>query len=202
MELDHIAISGQTLAAATAYVEQVLGVPLQPGGQHERFQTHNTLLGLEDSLYLEALSTIPDAPPMDQPRMFGIDKFTGTPRLTNWICRCPDIEAMLAVLPDGFGTAMTITRGDFRWRMAVPVAGYLPYDNCAPALIEWLGDLHPTHRLAASGCRLKTLRVSHPQADELQGLLAPHIEDRRIVFETGAAGLSAAFDTPKGPVSF
>lgn len=199
MQFDHIAISGTTLAEATAHAEAILGVSLQAGGEHAQFQTHNKLLGLDDGLYLEALSVMPDAPAMDHPRMFGIDKFEGPARLTNWICRCTDIDATLAALPDGFGTPVSVARGDFRWRMAVPAAGFLPFDNCAPAFIEWQGDMHPAPLLVPSNCRLRALSVSHPDADALAALLAPHLQDNRIRFVIGPAGLSATFDTPSGP---
>lgn len=199
MQFDHIAISGCTLKAATAHGAAILGVPLQQGGQHAQFQTHNTLLGLEDGLYLEALSVMPEAPKMDTPRMFGIDRFTGPPRLTNWICRCDDIDATLASLPDGFGTPVSVERGDFRWRMAVPKAGFLPFDNCAPALIEWQGDMHPAPLLTPSQCRLTQLHVHHPDAQDLAALLAPHLTDARIHFSVGPAQVQAHFDTPSGP---
>ena len=199
MKFDHIAISGRTLSEATAHAETALGVPLQQGGEHARFHTHNRLLGLEEGLYLEALAVMPDAPAQGSPRMFGIDKFDGPARLTNWICSCTDIDATLAALPKGFGTAISVTRGDLRWRMAVPEAGFLPFDNCAPALIQWEGDLHPSAMLAASGCALTSLTVHHPDAEALQAMLAPHLPDARVTFTTGPAGLQAAFDTPNGP---
>ncbi len=56
---DHIAIAGETLEAARAYVEDALGVTLQDGGAHDVFFTHNALLGLEDGLYLEAIAINP-----------------------------------------------------------------------------------------------------------------------------------------------
>ncbi|HCV79405.1 VOC family protein, partial [Pseudomonas oryzihabitans] len=50
--LDHLVIVAPTLAAGARYVEERLGVALQPGGQHARMGTHNLLLGLGDG-YLE-----------------------------------------------------------------------------------------------------------------------------------------------------
>ena len=198
MELDHIAVAGLTLAAATDHVTQALGSPLQPGGQHDVFHTHNTLLGLADGLYLEAIAANPDAPDPDRPRWFDLDRFQGAPRLTNWICRCDDLDAALAALPDGFGTPVNLQRGDLRWRMAVPASGILPFDNCAPALIEWEGAAHPAGMLAVSGCRLTTLQISHPNAAALNELLAPHLKDDRIKYATGQPGLTAHFETPQG----
>lgn len=198
IELDHVAVSGATLAQATAFCENALGVSLQAGGEHAVFHTHNTLLGLEDGLYLEAIAVNPDAPQPDRPRWFDLDRFSGPARLTNWICRCADLEATLAVLPDGFGEPVALQRGDLRWRMAVPADGVLPFDNCAPALIQWEGEAHPAGRLAASGLRLTGLQVHHPDAAALEALLAPHLADDRVTFAAGPAGLAASFDGPGG----
>ncbi|MBD3662702.1 VOC family protein [Sulfitobacter sp. TSTF-M16] len=198
MELDHIAISALTRAAATAHVEDTLGVSLQQGGEHAVFHTHNMLLGLEDGLYLEAISTNPDAPRPGRPRWFDLDRFDGPPRFSNWICRCADLEATLSVLPDAFGKPVSLQRGDLRWRMAVPANGILPFDGCAPALMQWDGDAHPAARLTPSRCRLTALQVAHPEAEALAMLLAPHLQDARVSFDSGPARLVARFDTPTG----
>lgn len=194
MEFDHIAISGETLAQATAHVERALGVTLQQGGEHAVFHTHNTLLGLKDALYLEAIAVNPDAPEPDRPRWFDLDRFAGPARLTNWICRCRDLDATLAALPEGFGTPVALARGELRWRMAVPRSGILPFEGCAPALIEWDGDAHPAQMLTPSACQLTTLTVTHPEAAALSALLSPHLEDAHIRFATGVAHLEAEFE--------
>ena len=75
LELDHLAVSGETLEAGRAHVEDALGVTLQPGGQHRHFGTHNLLLGLEDGLYLEVITVDPSAPDPDYPRWFDLDRF-------------------------------------------------------------------------------------------------------------------------------
>lgn len=199
MELDHIAVAGTTLAEATEAVEAALGMRLQKGGEHDVFFTHNTLLGLEDGLYLEAIAINPDAPTPDRPRWFDLDRFTGPPRLTNWICRTDDLARLLPQLTSGVGTAVQLQRGDLRWQMAVPESGILPFDNIHPALIEWGTDLHPANMLEPSGCRLRRLIVAHPQADGLNDALAPHLSDPRIVIEQAEnPALMAEFDTPHG----
>lgn len=198
---DHIAVAGETLAAATDHVEAALGVPLQAGGEHAVFHTHNRLLGLEDGLYLEAIAVNPQAPTPDRPRWFDLDRFKGAPRLTNWICRCDDLDATLAQLPEGFGKPVDLQRGDLRWRMAVPANGVLPFDNCAPALIQWVGDAHPAPRLIQQGCGIETLTIRHPEAASLAKLLGPILTDTRIAFEDGAVQLRAEFTTPTGPAT-
>jgi hypothetical protein len=198
ISFDHIAVAGETLAAAAGHVESVLGVPMQSGGEHAVFHTHNRLLGLEDGLYLEAIAVNPQAPTPDRPRWFDLDCFEGAPRLTNWICRCDDLDATLDQLPEGFGRPVDLQRGDLRWRMAVPASGVLPFDNCAPALIQWIGDAHPAPRMAQQGCRIETFTIRHPEAITLAALLAPLLADGRIVFEVGPKQLSAAITTPTG----
>lgn len=195
MKLDHLAVAGETLEEASAHLEQALGVRLQAGGKHETFGTHNRLLGLRDGLYLEAIAIDPDAPNPQRTRWFDLDRFEGTPRLTNWICRVPDIEASLTVFPDGVGQPIDLTRGALRWRMAVPPNGRLPFDNLFPALIQWQGDLHPAQMLQDSGCRLRRLIVCHPDALELAKGLGPL---DRVAFDGGPAGLRAEIETPHG----
>lgn len=195
MELDHLAVAGETLQAAVEHVEAALGVPMQPGGRHVVFGTHNQLLGLADGLYLEAIAADPGALPERQPRWFDLDRFSGTPRISNWICRCDDLAGALRDLPGGAGQPVSLTRGDLRWQMAVPEDGILPYDNCFPALIQWHSP-HPAPLLTQQGCALLRITIRHPQAEELQNLLA-HRDDR-VAFEVGVAGFEAEFDTPHG----
>lgn len=195
MELDHFAIAANTLAEATAHVEEALGVPLQPGGEHAVFGTHNRLLGLADGLYLEAIAIDPEATPERQPRWFDLDRFDGAARITNWICRSSDLASTLAALPVDAGAPVSLTRGDLSWQMAVPKSGILPYDNIFPALIQWQGP-HPAPRLTQQGCSLRRLVVSHPEAQALAELLP--LDDARVVFEPGPAALRAEIDTPHG----
>jgi len=200
LELDHIAVAGDTLEEATAAVEAALGVRLQAGGEHDVFFTHNTLLGLEDGLYLEAIAINPAAPAPDCPRWFDLDRFSGPARLTNWICRTDDLEGIVPQLGDGVGVPVALQRGKFRWQMAVPRSGVLPFHNLHPAVIQWGTDLHPATLLDPSGCRLSRLVVAHPLARELRQLLSPFLSDARVVIETGdVISLMAEFDTPHGP---
>ncbi|QJF50477.1 VOC family protein [Roseobacter ponti] len=198
MLLDHLAVAGETLDEARSVVEETLGVPMQPGGEHDVFFTHNMLLGLDDGLYLEAIAINPAAPRPDRARWFDLDRFKGPARLTNWICRSDDLAGDLSALPDAMGTPVDLQRGDLRWQMAVPQDGILPFDNLAPALIRWQTDLHPAQRLDGSGVRLKRLIISHPDARQLSGLLSGRLNDARVIFEVGPVDMAAVFATPGG----
>ncbi len=198
LRLDHLAVSANTLEEGADWVEMTLGVPTAGGGLHPHMGTHNRLLGLGD-LYLEVIATDPAAARPAHPRWFDLDNFQGAPRLTNWICRTDDLDAALADAPPGTGVATDLTRGDYRWRFAVPATGKLPFDDCFPALIQWQGELHPARTLRDHGIRLTRLEITHPDATALRRAL-PGFEDKRLHLQLGPyRSLRATFDTPQGP---
>lgn len=194
LTLDHIAIGCETLDAGTAWVEEALGVTLLPGGTHDRYGTHNRLLGLADGLYLEVIAKNPDAAPTGRPTWFGLDDFTGRPRLANWICRSADI----ATAPALAGRITPLTRGDLAWQITVPDDGSLPMQGGFPTILQW-GDgvTPPSDRLPHSGCRLTRWEVHHPKADWLAANSG--VSDPRVHFVPAETpGFRAAFDTPHG----
>jgi hypothetical protein len=198
MRLDHLALSAMTLGEGVAHAEAALGVALAPGGQHPHMATHNRLLGLGD-IYLEVIAADPSAPAPAWPRWFDLDRFSGPPRLTSWIAACNDLEAELALGPDGLGLPVALSRGDLRWKMAVPPDGRLPFEDAFPALIQWQGAVHPVQRLPDAGVRLLRLEIAHPNAAALRRALPGRLDDARVVIVEGAAkALQASFSTPAG----
>ena len=67
MLLDHLVVAGETIEEASDHIEQALGVSLQKGGKHEKFGTHNRLLGLRNGLYLEAIAVDLKHPSLSEP---------------------------------------------------------------------------------------------------------------------------------------
>ncbi|MBT0956023.1 VOC family protein [Alphaproteobacteria bacterium KMM 3653] len=191
MEFDHLAVAGESLEEAAAYVEEALGLPLSAGGEHGHFGTHNRLMSLGPEEYLEAIAIDPAAGALPYARWFDLDRFTGPARLSNWICRVDDIAA---IEPEA-GAPVPLSRGAYHWTMAVPQDGVLPYDNCHPALMQWQGP-HPAPKLPDVGARLERLVVSHPEAQMLAKSLP--LYERRVVFEAGPAALRAEIRTPHG----
>lgn len=198
LTLDHIAVLGETLEEAAAHAEAALGMPLQPGGTHARYGTHNRVLGLQGDLYIEAIAIDPAAPPPQDPRWFGLDLFSGAARLDKWICRVPDMKRALEILPEA-GRPVALSRGDLSWTMAVPESGDLPFDGLFPALIQWHSPVPAGAALPSSGCALTRLDVRHPEAAALGARLAPFLDTPLVVFETAQApDLRAYFDTSAG----
>jgi hypothetical protein len=198
-ELDHLAIVAAPLAAGVASVEDALGVTMAPGGEHPLMGTHNRLLSLGPDEYLEVIAIDPKAPAPGRARWFGLDGLAGRPLPGAWVVRVPDLDAALERAPDGAGVPLDLSRGDLRWRMAVPESGVLPFDGLFPALIAWQAAAHPAPRLPDLGLRLCALRVGHPRAAALRAALVPVIQDSRIeVVEGASPALEVVFDTPAG----
>lgn len=202
LEFDHLAILTTRLEHGIAYVQDTLGVPLSPGGQHPHFGTHNAVLSLGPTEYLEVIAIDPDAPALACPRWFDLDRFQKDAQgvdvsvFGRWILRTEELNAELERLGPQVGTPIALTRGDFAWRMAVPETGALPFDNAHPALIGWDGP-HPAGRLPDIGCRLSSLSVEHPDAATLQAQVM--IDDPRISFvPSNDCGLTAEIETPNG----
>lgn len=195
---DHLAFSATDLAVGVTLAERALDVAFAGGGKHAVMGTHNRLLGLGD-LYLEVIAIDPEAAPVGRARWFDLDRFDGALRLTNWVLRCNNLDEALALCPHGMGTPLQLERGPYRWRMAVPENGQLPFDGCFPALIEWQGPAHPTQVLPEAGLRLARLEIAHPQADDLQQALARLLQDPRVAISQGPQKhMAARFDGPGG----
>ena len=195
-ELDHLAVTCADLAQGTAHVEAALGLPLLPGGQHQRYGTHNRLLGLGPGLYLEVIAPDPAAPKPPFPRWFGLDDAT-IPRLSNWIARTADLTDALRLSPADAGEPVALTRGDLAWTIAVPPDGHVPQDGGWPTLIQWTAGTHPSSRLPESGVRLTRLDILHPEADTLARRLP--LTDPRLAYQRSATpALRATFSTPSG----
>ena len=198
LAFDHIAIYSLDLSEGVPAIEAALGLPLYGRGEHPHMATHKPLMGLGD-LYLEVIAPNPAAPRPNWSRWFDLDNFSGQTRLTNWVASSKNISDDLSLAPAGTGVPVSLQRGDYRWQMAVPADGKLPFDGGFPALIQWEGALHPARALPESHVRLTRLEIAHPQADALQAALAPLFHDPRVVILPGPAkAMRASFDTPHG----
>jgi hypothetical protein len=198
LRFDHVAVSAKTLAEGVEMVEAALGMPLAGGGKHPHMATHNRLIGMGD-LYLEVIAIDPEPAAPVWPRWFDLDRFSGPPRITNWVAGSDDLEADLRACPQGTGVPVALQRGDFRWKMAVPPDGKLPFMGAFPALIQWTGPLHPAQVLPDQGLRLTHLEIALPDALGLQAVLSPLFQDPRVHVTTGAVlAMRATFTTPHG----
>lgn len=162
-ELDHLVVAARSLDEGAAWIEAKLGVPVAGGGKHALMGTHNRLLKLDAGRYLEVIAVDADAPPPGRPRWFDLDspamhaRLAKGPALIHWVERTDDLDLALKSYPEKV-EALSLSRGEYRWRMGVPRDGRLPGNGAMPTLIQWEGGLHPWNALPESGVSLEGFR--------------------------------------------
>ena len=198
LRLDHLAVVARTLDEGCAHVTEQIGVEMGAGGTHPTMGTHNRLLSLGADRYLEVIAVDPVADPPDRPRWFGLDRFDGEPQLATWIVATDDIDTVLDDAHPASGRATPLSRGNLRWTISIADDGALPLDGAFPSLIEWPPGPHPAGLMKDAGCRLSSLVVEHPRAEEIESFVYGRL-DETVEIEAGpAARLTATFETPAG----
>jgi len=202
--IDHITITAPTLEVGAEFVRQALGVTPQVGGEHPRMGTHNLLLRLGDSLFLEVISPNPQTPVPTRPRWFALDTLhpNSAPALSTWVARTPDIRATAFACSEALGNIEPMSRGTLNWLITIPTDGALPLSGIAPALIEWQAKAHPAAKLQDCGLSLAKLELFHPEPERISRLLLSiGLEGPLAVSQSSGertAYLVAHINTPQG----
>jgi hypothetical protein len=216
--LDHLIVAASSLDAGSAWLESRLGRPLQPGGQHIGWGTHNRLAQLGRGTYLELIAVDPSQPAPGTPRPFGLDDpglqaaLLERPRLIHFVLRTDSLDATLASLRYEPGRVAAMTRGDFKWRITLPDSGRPLAGGRLPTLIQWDVSMTPADRLPDQGLMLERLEVRLPA--EWVGAMPPVDDPRlKVIVDEGqghthgtrggqgatqAPGLRAVLTTPNG----
>jgi hypothetical protein len=211
IELDHLVVAAASLEEGSHWLRERLGVPLQPGGRHAGWGTHNRLLQLGAGTYLELIAPDPEQPAPAGPRPFGLDspelqaRLAKRPRLVHFVVRTPRIEDAAHAIGYDPGPVMRMSRGALNWRITVPPDGRPAGGGLLPTLIQRDVDIdtfHPARVLDASGVHLVELRITVP--GDLRLLLAGLERDPRVRLASPGdgtpVGLSANVSTPLGRV--
>jgi hypothetical protein len=170
--LDHIVVIAASLEEGVQWCIDRLGVTAGSGGRHVSMGTHNRLLKLNSSLYLEIIAIDPAGQGPAMPRWFGMDSVTGRllmakgPRLAGFVIRTNDIDACVDAFPE-LGRVHTMQRGNLKWRITIPEDGNLVLDGALPTVIQWPEGVHPTSAMADAGCELASLEIIHPEAEAI-----------------------------------
>lgn len=188
--VDHLVFAAPGLDVGVRHVETLLGAPMQPGGRHEGFGTHNRLLGFGGRAYMEVVSPDPEQAAPDGPRWFGLDTLA-SPRLVTWCVsirnlRLPDDDgrvpdhpvpdlATLSARARAAGVELGETRQGvrartdgsvLRWAMTDPWADRA--GGLVPFFIDWGVSRHPGSGLPAV-CRFEGVHVEVPDPEPLAG---------------------------------
>ena len=176
-EIDHLVIGAATLEAGAAYLERHLGVRPVAGGAHPGVGTHNMLLGLGPSQYIEIIAPDPGQGNPAHPRPFDLDDpslklaLEAEPQLIAYVAATPAIEAVVARLGESHGgTIRAMSRGALSWRMAFPPQRQ-DMGNLIPPLIQWDGA-RAAAQIPDCGWRLIGLEAQHADMDALREAIA------------------------------
>jgi Glyoxalase-like domain len=192
--LDHLVIVAPTLAAGADFVARAIGVKMMPGGEHPYMGTHNLLLRLGATTYLEVIAINPAATGPGRPRWFGLDRLAAGdgPQLATWVARTSDIERLCVSALPNIGAIETMTRGAFKWRITIPADGEMVHGGLVPSLIQWDSAVHPARDLPDSGCALEALEAFTPAPELLREQL-----DSVGLGDAVAISAYRGVDTPK-----
>jgi hypothetical protein len=187
-DIDHLIYAAPDLDEGMDAIEAILGVRPARGGHHPHFGTHNALLSLGPSTYLEVIARDPGLPRPERGVLFGLDSIRA-PGLVTWVLRREDLdEAVVAAAAADVelgavsaGSRKTPDGGVVAWRVTVPYA--MPLGGAVPFLIAWGDTPHPA--------------VSAPAAGTLVGLSIEHPEPTRL--RPTLAALGADVDVSRGP---
>lgn len=202
--IDHITITSPSLNKGSELVFESLGVRPQQGGEHPRMGTHNLLLRLGDSMFLEVIAINHAAPKPLRPRWFDLDALPADagPRLSCWVARTENIRETASASTEALGRPEPMSRGSLDWLISIPEDGSLPLGGAAPALIEWHAPAHPAAGMYDLGCFLMALELQHPEPLRVSGLLEnldfsePSVTV--TIKKSATPGLVAHIRTPKG----
>ena len=206
--LDHVTLGSASLDAGAAALRDALGIDIPPGGKHPDMSTHNRVVNVGESRFLELIAVDPEAPPVPRKRWFGLDdpavqaRLATAPRGVGWVVRTDDLDRVVATSPVDLGEARRMSRGERTWRLTVPDAGAMPYDGLVPGFIEWSPGPHPSAGMQFLGPKLEAIEMRHPQADALRRVLQRlGVLDLVAVLEPAAtASLTYRFRLPDGSV--
>ena len=217
--IDHLVVAAASLEEGVRWCQSTLGVTPGPGGAHALFGTHNRLVRLSSPehplVYLEIIaidSSVNPSRTSPLRRWFDLDAPAihkhldeSGPRLLHWVARVPNISASVADLGSlGIDRGRVIeasrpaAQGLLRWKITVRDDGQRLFGGALPTLIEW-GSEHPVCSMAEPVIALRSLRVQHPLAEQLQSALAA-VGFTTLPVTVGPPGLSADLTLADGTI--
>ncbi len=207
LQLDHLTVIAPDLAEGVAHVRDCLGLDVPFGQRHTYMGTHNHLLQLGGTVYLEIVAVDPDGRHPGRARWFGLDDSTRVRadwdkgrRLRGWVARTDAINDMLRGREAILGRKCSLPPEAAVFDFAIPDDGSLPLDGAAPSIIDRRGRTRSMAAIADLGARLVSFTLEHPQAGEIGTLYRGLGVNGAPTVRTGPlAGYRALIDTPAGP---
>jgi len=205
---DHLIFGSYFLEDGVNFIHERLGVRPEQGGEHLTMGTHNKLINLGNSTYLEVIAINPDLPKPQRPRWFGMDNLQpdSKPGLLTWVVRTNDIQQAVSNSKLQHGKIESLQRGIYQWQIAIPEDGQMPLKGITPTIIQWQCEVHPAQMLPPSDVTLISIEAFHPKADELSTLMNAIGFNGRFTATKIATSddkkLQVTLKCPKGIVTF
>jgi Glyoxalase-like domain len=207
LKLDHLTVIAPSLAEGVMHVRNCLDLDVPFGQRHAYMGTHNHLLQLGDTVYLEIVALDPEADAPQRPRWFGLDDqkkvrsdWDEGRRLRGWVARTDAIDAVITGRADIFGEKVPLPAVASAFDFAIPNDGCLPLDGAAPSIIDRRGRPRSMAAIADLGARLKSFTLEHPAAAAIEALYRSLTLDRPPEIKRGSAlRYRAQIETPAGP---
>ena len=173
-QLDHIVVVANSLEEGKFFIRELMNVEIPAGGRHQMMGTHNCVMALGPSVYLEVIAIDPDMKSPQFPRWFGLDdphvlnSLHQGPRLLTWAVNTMDIDRLVRESKIPAGEIREAQRGDLKWKVALREDGGMPAAGFLPLCIQWQIDFHPAQRMIDFGWRMESLRLFHHRNEWLE----------------------------------
>jgi hypothetical protein len=206
--IDHIVIGAANLEKATKKVEGLIKTKLSTSGKHSLMATHNRLVRLQNSAYMEIIAIDPSASfPKSctrEKRWFSLDsnktkrRLSLAPQPLCWVVAVNNIEKAASNCGYEPGRITEMSRGDFRWKLTVPDSGELSEGGVLPVLIEWPKGKNPANVMPESNLVLKQITLFHPSPNFIEHILSAMDISGPIKIKFGEPAIQFTFRTPNG----
>ena len=206
LALDHLTIVAPTLAEGVAHVRRCIDIDVPFGQRHDYMGSHNHLLQLGNSVYLEIVALDPGGARPGRARWFGLDDqksvkadWEAGRRLRGWVARTDGIDIVLAGRESIFGKKVSLPWTEPSFEFGIPDDGSLPLDGAAPSIIDRRGKPRSMATMADLGARLRSFSLEHPQAPAILELYRElDIARPPAVVHGNSLRYRAAIETPAG----
>jgi len=207
LTLDHLTVIAPSLAEGVAHVRACLDLDVPFGQRHAYMGTHNHLLQLGDTIYLEIVALDPDGVAPGRARWFGLDDqrkvrtdWDNGHRLRGWVARTDMIDTVIAGRAHIFGRKILLPAIDPSFDFAIPDDGSLPLAGAAPSIIDRRGKPRSMATIADLGARLRSFTLEHPDPDTISDLYRDLAITRAPVIVRGSRlRYRAEIETLSGP---
>ncbi len=164
-KLDHIVIAANNLDEGTSYVENKLNIKLSDIGYHRDMGTHNRVVKISKSVYLEVISIDPNCGNLNSKRWFNLDslklqsQLRKSPQVTGYVIENVDIKILKYYEP-----FFKASRGEYKWKFAMPgtnariLADQSHLNGIIPSLINWESE-KPINKMQDNHLNLEKIQV-------------------------------------------